>query len=104
MAAYLRTFWHNDHPGEPVELLYEVQPDRRVTRLIEVFKDGSAIADTLEWSARRNPNIVNNICLCDGAFPSSEDMNARLAPPEFDWREIDFATFTALFARAQPRT
>lgn len=104
MAEYLRVLWHHDHPAEPVELFYEVQPDRRVTRLIEVFRDGAVLADTLEWSARRNPRLSSNVCLCDGGFPPAEDFGARFGPPEFDYHSINASAFDAQFDRAQPKS
>lgn len=100
MAKYLRVLWHHTLPDEPLELYYEVQPTRCITRMIEVFEDGIPYADSLEIAARRYPSPANNDCLCDGNFPGPEKYDVLLQTSEFSYNEISKIQFDKLFMRA----
>jgi hypothetical protein len=104
MAEYLRILWHHTLPDEPLELYYEVQNDRSVTRMIEVFEDGTPIADSLAIAAKREPNIVNNVCLCDGTFPEPREYEVLWTTTEFSYNPITKSSFDALFLRSNVKS
>lgn len=93
---YYSVRWIHERPEDPIALLYEVASDNSVPRMIERYSDSTAIADSLDLAAQREPNLVNNKCLCDGRFelPSGSD---------FDVATIQQAEFNAAFERAQPK-
>jgi hypothetical protein len=49
MPEYIRALWKHDNPNDPVEMHYEVLPNRAVPRLVEVSADSRAVAGILAW-------------------------------------------------------
>ncbi|MFC7291517.1 DUF6881 domain-containing protein [Hirschia litorea] len=99
-AKYLRVMWHDTLPDEPMELYYEIQPTRCVTRMIEIFEDGYPIADSLKIAARRYPPPANPNCLCNGSFPGPLEYDTLFQTSEFSYNEISKTQFDKLFLRA----
>ncbi len=99
-AKYLRVMWHDTLPDEPMELYYEIQPTKCVTRMIEIFEDGIPYADSLEIALRRYPPPANKSCLCDGIFPSSDAYDILFQTSDFSYNEISKSQFDKLFIRA----
>lgn len=96
MATYLSVDWRNASPEDPVSFYYEWQDDHCVTRLVEQFRDGSLRRNSLELEAR-NPNIVNNVCLCQGTL-TPDALEQDLADPDLEISYISQSQFDDLFA------
>jgi hypothetical protein len=45
---YFRTDWTHDRPGDPVWVMYEVDPDGRVLRTMHAFADGGGVLTSIE--------------------------------------------------------
>ena len=97
--TYLSVDWHHASPDDPVSLFYEWQDDHCVTRMVEAFSDGSLRRNSLELEAR-NPNVVNNLCLCDGSM-TPESLEQDRTDPTFTISTITRERFDDLFDRAQ---
>ena len=52
LTEYLHCTWTHDFPDDPVEIFYEITPDRGVPRMVECFADGRQISNTLEWDIK----------------------------------------------------
>tara|TARA_Y100000052_G_scaffold27583_1_gene36788 strand:- start:8703 stop:9017 length:315 start_codon:yes stop_codon:yes gene_type:complete len=101
LTDYLAVTWRHENPDDPDLIYYEVQPDRKVTRMVEHFKQGKVLRDSLEISAERNPEIAELGCLCKGEFPAADQMNAIFQPPVFSVRSISERRFEMLFEGAE---
>ena len=104
LTAYIRALWKHDFADEPVEMHYEVLPDRAVPRIVEIFADGRAEADTLESHARRYP-LFQGISLIDGDMPTAAELRATTAaesPGEFEIFESTQIEFEVAFRSATP--
>lgn len=100
MAKYLRVLWHHTLPDEPLELYYEIQPTRCVTRMIEIFEDGVPYADSLQIAKKRNPRPANPNCLANGSFPGPREYDVLFQTSEFSYKEISKTQFDKLFMRS----
>jgi hypothetical protein len=98
LVTYLSVDWYHDTPEDPVSFFYEWQDDHCVTRLLEKFRDGSLRRNSLALEAQ-NPNVVNNVCLCDGSFTPAE-LEDDLADPGLKITYISQSQFEELFAAA----
>jgi hypothetical protein len=104
MTEYIRALWKHDFPDEPIEMHYEVLPDRAVPRMVEIFAGGRAEADTLAWHARRYPSF-QGISLIDGDMPTAAELRATIAmesPGEFEIFESTQLEFEMAFRSATP--
>jgi hypothetical protein len=104
MPEYIRAHWKHNHPDEPVEMHYEVLPDRAVPRMVEVFADGRAEADALAWHAPRYP-LFQGISLIDGDMPTAAELRAKTAaesPGMFEIFESTQLEFEKAFRNAKP--
>lgn len=104
MTEYIHDLWRHSLPDDPVEMLYEVQSGRIVTRMVEVFRSGRAEANTLTWEQARNPLYVG-IGLVDGRMPTASEIRvqvARNSPDAFVVHEISAQQFEAAFQKAEP--
>jgi hypothetical protein len=104
MPEYIRVLWKHDSPDDPVEMHYEVLADRVVPRMVEIFADGRAQADRLDWHAARYPAFVG-VSLIDGDMMTAEQIRATVdedSPGEFEVFKSDQQEFQAAFAKATP--
>jgi hypothetical protein len=102
VLKYIRVLWKHDFPDDPTDLYYEVRPDRSVPRMVEVFTNGHAEADTVEWHARRYPTFCG-ASLVDGEMSTAAEIRAR-ASDEFTILEITQTEFERAFQNATPLT
>jgi hypothetical protein len=105
MPEYIRALWKHDLPDEPVEMHYEVLPDRAVPRMVEVFADGHAEADTLAWCAHREP-LFQGSSLVEGGLPTVQELRTTTAvesPGQFEIFESTQLEFEKVFRNARPR-
>lgn len=104
MNEYIRVLWKHRLPDEPIEMHYEVLPDRTVPRMIEIFIDGRAHADRLDWHASRYPSFVGASLVGDDMM-TAEQIRATVdddTPGEFEVFDSDQQEFEAAFAKATP--
>jgi hypothetical protein len=104
MPEYIRVLWKHNYPDDPVELHYEVLPNRAVPRMVEVFAGGRAEADTLAWHARRYP-LFQGSSLVDGDMPTAAELSARTtaeSPGQFEIFESTALEFEKMFRNAKP--
>jgi hypothetical protein len=104
MPEYIRVLWKHDSPDEPIEMHYEVLADRSVPRMIEIFIDGRAQADRLDWHAGRYPSFVGS-SLVSGDMDSADHIRATVdedTPGEFEVFDSTQHEFEAAFASATP--
>lgn len=103
---YIRVLWKHDSPDRPVEMHYEVLPNRSVPRKVEVFADGHAEADTLAWHAHRYP-LFQGGSLVEGDMPTAAELRATAAteaPGELEVFESARIEFEKVFRNARPLT
>jgi hypothetical protein len=101
---YIRVRWHHDASNRPVEMHYEVMPDRAVRRKVDIFADGHAEADTLAWHARRYPAFQGD-SLVDGEMPTVAELRVAAgaeAPGELEVFASTRHAFEAAFRAATP--
>ena len=101
---YERVEWVHDHEDEPSFLYLELDTERRETRKIEVFKDGSSA------EVSRDKPESGSTLLSSYLTPSLEEVNAN---EEFHGREISgrvrrsleflWVTILALFTQVRGR-
>ena len=87
MNEYIRVLWKHRLPDEPIEMHYEVLPDRTVPRMVEIFIDGRAHADRLDWHASRYPSFVGASLVGDDMM-TAEQIRATVdedTPGEFEF-------------------
>jgi hypothetical protein len=101
MPEYIRVLWKHRLPDEPIELHYEVLPDRSVPRVVEVFVDGRAQADRLDWHAGRYPSFVGR-SLVEGDMMTAEQIRATADPAQFEVFSNTQREFEAAFKGATP--
>jgi hypothetical protein len=104
MPEYIRVLWKHDSPDEPIEMHYEVLTDRTVPRMVEIFLDGRAQADRLDWHAARYPSFVGS-SLVSGDMDSADQIRATVnedTPGEFEVFDSTQHEFEAAFAKATP--
>jgi len=101
MPEYIRVLWKHRLPDEPIEQHYEVLPDRSVPRMVEVFVDGRAEADRLDWHAGRYGSFVGR-SLVDGAMLTAEQIRTTADPAEFEVFTSTQGEFEAAFKGATP--
>jgi hypothetical protein len=104
MSEYIRVLWKHDSTDDPIEMHYEVQEDRSVSRMVERFIDGRAQADTLEWHAGRFPTFVGS-SLVSGDMPTADQIREGTAvdtPGEFEVHESTRDEFETAFRGASP--
>jgi hypothetical protein len=85
---YERVEWVHDHEDEPSFLYLELDTERRETRKIEVFKDGSSA------KVSRDTPESGSTLLSSYPTPSREEVNGR---EEFHGREISAPEFEDLW-------
>jgi hypothetical protein len=105
LPEYIRALWTHDFADEPIAMLHEMLPDRSAPRMVEIFADGRAEADTLVWHAQRHPSF-QGISLIDGDMPPAADLRATTAaesPGEFEIFESTQLEFEKVFRNARPR-
>lgn len=101
---YIRIVWRPEHPNDPIEMHCEVLPDRTVPRMVEIFADGRAEAETLAWHATRYPRF-RGISLVDGDMPTVAEIRATTAadaPGEIEVFESTEQEFETVFQNAAP--
>jgi hypothetical protein len=104
MREYIRVLWKHALPNEPIEMHYEVLPDRSVPRMVEIFVGGRAEADTVAWHAARNPMSRGN-SLVDGDMPTTDEIRATTeadSPGQFEVFVTPQSEFETVFQRAMP--
>jgi hypothetical protein len=104
MPEYICVLWKHDSPDEPIEMHYEVLADRTVPRMIEIFIDGRAQADRLDWHASRYPSFVGS-SLVSGDMHPADQIRATVdedTPGEFEVFDSTQHEFEAAFATATP--
>jgi hypothetical protein len=104
MPQYIRVLWKHDSTDDPIEMHYEVQEDRAVSRMVEIFLDGRAQADTLEWHARRYPTFVGSSLVSGDMLTADQirETTEQDTPGEFEVFESARDAFEAAFRRATP--
>ena len=102
MPEYIRVRWKHCLPDEPVEMHYEVLDDRTVPRMVEIFLDGRAQPDRLDWHAGRYPSFVGTSLISDDMQTANEirATTAMEQPGEFEVFESTQQQFEAAFAKA----
>lgn len=104
MAEYIHVLWRHTRPDDPVEMLYEVQSDRSVSRTVNVFPDGRSEANTLDWEKSLHPTFVGR-SLVDDDMPTAKQIReqvARKSPGEFTVHEATEQQFEAAFRAGEP--
>ncbi len=104
MPEYIRVLWKHRLPDEPIEMHYEALPDRTVPRMVEIFVDGRAEADTLQWHAGRYPTFQGMSVVGDD-MQTADEIRATTAtefPGEFEVFESTQQEFEAAFVNAGP--
>jgi hypothetical protein len=97
---YLRVLWKQDDPETPVEMLYEVNDDRAVPRMVEIFADGRATYNTLARESERYPRFTGR-SLVDGDMPTLAEARALSAGShELETNHCTEQDFETAFQRA----
>ena len=105
MTEYIRVRLKHQSPDGPIEIHYEVLRDRAVPRMVEIFPDGHAEADRLDWYLKRYPNVRAD-SLIEVDIDTADQIRAivdRDAPGEVEVLESTRQEFEAAFANATPR-
>jgi len=106
MSEYIRVLWKHQDPDEPIDMYYEVLPDRGVPRMVEIFPDGHAECDRLDWYAKRHPKSRAD-SLIEVDMETADQMRATFdqhSPGEFEVFEVTQQEFEVAFGNATPRT
>jgi len=101
---YIRVPWKHNGSTDPVEMHYEVLPDRTVPRMVEIFADGRAVAGTVAWHAERYPALRGN-SLVEGDMPTAAQIRAMTkagTSGEFEVLVTLQSEFETVFQRATP--
>jgi hypothetical protein len=104
MLERTRALWK--HPDGAVEMYSEVFLNRAVPRMVEVFADGRAEADTLAWRASREP-LSQGTSQVDSDMPTIAELRATTAaksPGTFECFECTQLEFETVFRNARPLT
>jgi hypothetical protein len=103
-SEYIRVLWKHDFPDQPVEMYYEVLPNRAVPRMVEIFAGGRAEADTLAWQAHRYP-LFQGISLVGGDMPTAAELRTKTSaesPGQLEIFESTQLEFEKVFRNANP--
>jgi Domain of unknown function (DUF6881) len=103
MLEYIRVLWKHSHPDEPIELRYEVLPDRSVPRMVEIFANGRMEANTLDWERRHSR--FQACSLVGGQMQTAAELRERTrtdSPGQFEVFEITQHEFETAFQDATP--
>lgn len=68
MLTYFRCDWRHFRRHEPILIYYEVDPQGRVLRIIDIFADGAVACIALADYAGREHELPGEGSLVEGAF------------------------------------